>query len=465
MADSSAGVCETNCVSDVSEVDSANTESLSSRDVRRVYLITYSQANLEIVPTREAFARIILDAFDNAVPESNATVIHWVCSQESHADGGLHYHMAVKLSGRRRWLPVRNYIDQEYGVQVNFSDRHDNYYSAWTYTTKEDSSSLQSTNHPDLRNDGAPITTNASCALRERRLGEGDEDTSNKKGKRKRSLSIFDVSQIAVDRRMKTRLELVALASQQKREGKTDLAQFIANRGSKAVEEALSIGWEMENAESELARSKLSRVEIVYRELESPCVDGCQGKWLEMAEQVLQRNGISRDEFSEAVRNLLQQGRGKYRNVFLKGPANCGKTFLLNPLNTVFKTFTNPATTTFAWLGAQTAEVIFLNDFRWCSQIIPWHDLLLLLEGQKVHLPAPKTHFSEDIEFTRDTPIFCTSKEELTFVRGGVLDERESHMMRDRWKVFALQSPIPEEEQRITPNCPHCFAKLIFPQV
>ena len=202
MADSSAGVCETNCVSDVSEVDSANSESLSSRDVRRVYLISYSQANLEIVPTREAFARIILDVFDNVVPESNATVIHWVCSQESHTDGGLHYHMAVKLSGRRRWLRVRNYIDQEYGVKVNFSDRHDNYYSAWRYTTKEDSSSVQSTNHPDLQNDGAPITTNASCALRERRLGEGDEDNSNKKGKRKRSLSIFDVSQIAVERRI-----------------------------------------------------------------------------------------------------------------------------------------------------------------------------------------------------------------------------------------------------------------------
>ena len=424
----------------VSEVDSADTESLSWRDVRRVYLITYSQANLEIVPTREAFAHIILDAFDTAVPELNATVIHWVCSQESHADGGLHYHMAVKLSGRRRWLRVRNYIDQEYGVKVNFSDRHDNYYSVWRYTTKEDSSSVQFRNHPDLQNDGAPITTNASCALREIRLGEGDEDTSNKKGKRKRSLSIFDVSQIAVERRIKTRLELVVLASQQKREGKTDLVQ---NRGSKAVEEALSIGWEMENAESELARSKLSRVEIVYRELESPCVDGCQGKWLETAEQVLQRNGISREEFSEAVRNLLQQDRGKYRNVFLKGPANCGKTFLLNPLNTVFKTFTNPATTTFAWLGVETAEVISLNDFRWCSQIILWHNLLLLLEGQKVHLPAPKTHFSQDIEFTRDTPMFCTSKEELSFVRGRVLDERESQMMRVRWKVFALQSPIP----------------------
>ena len=52
--------------------------------------------------------------------------------------------------------------------------------------------------------------------------------------------------------------------------------------------------------------------------------------------------------------------------------------------------------------------------------------------GQKVHLPASKTHFSQDIEFTRDTLIFCTSKEELSFVRSGVFDERESQMMRVR---------------------------------
>ena len=112
MANSSASVCETNCISDLSEVDSTNSDSLSSRDVTVVYLITYSQANLEIVPTREVFAPIILDAFDNAVPESNAAEIQWVCSQESHADGGLHYQV-VKLSGQRWWRQLRNYIDQE----------------------------------------------------------------------------------------------------------------------------------------------------------------------------------------------------------------------------------------------------------------------------------------------------------------------------------------------------------------
>ena len=51
----------------------------------------------------------------------------------------------------------------------------------------------------------------------------------------------------------------------------------------------------------------------------------------------------------------------------------------------MFRTLSNPATTTFAWVGAAEAEVVFLTDFRWSPKIILWHDLLLLLEGQEVH--------------------------------------------------------------------------------
>ena len=130
----------------------------------------------------------------------------------------------------------------------------------------------------------------------------------------------------------------------------------------------------------------------------------------------------------------------------------------------MFRTFTNPATTTFAWVDAAEAEVVFLNDCRWSPQIIPWHDLLLLLEGQEVHLPAPKTHYKQDISFQGDTPIFCTAKDELSYVRVGVLDQRETEMMRVRWVVYSLYSQIPEEEQVSVPACSHCFSELIFPQ-
>ena len=53
------------------------------------------------------------------------------------------------------------------------------------------------------------------------------------------------------------------------------------------------------------------------------------------------------DIFSKAVRNLLEKGRGKHRNILIKGPANMGK----NPINVVFQSFSNPATSTFAWVG------------------------------------------------------------------------------------------------------------------
>ncbi|XP_068753262.1 D-inositol 3-phosphate glycosyltransferase-like [Montipora capricornis] len=171
-------------------------------------------------------------------------------------------------------------------------------------------------------------------------------------------------TEVAVQKGIKSRLELLSLANQQKKEGKTDLAEFIANRGYKAVEEALRVGWEMEEAPAKLERNQKTRMEILQEFLQEECVSTFNKKWLTITKDILQRNSIPEADFTEAVRNLLVNGRGKYRNILLKGPANCGKTFILNPLNSIFHTFSNPATTSFAWVGAQDCEVIFLNDFR-----------------------------------------------------------------------------------------------------
>ena len=44
------------------------------------------------------------------------------------------------------------------------------------------------------------------------------------------------------------------------------------------------------------------------------------------------------------------------------------------------------------------AEVIFLNDLRWGPKLIAWANLLQALEGDVVHLPAPKTFCQRDLE-------------------------------------------------------------------
>ena len=154
-------------------------------------------------------------------------------------------------------------------------------------------------------------------------------------------------------------------------------------------------------------------------------------------------------------------GRGKNRNLLLTGPTNCGKSFLLNPLKVIYRTFCNPATGTFAWVGVENAECVLLNDFRWSAQMIPWHDPLLMLEGDVVHLPAPKTHYSTDICLQRDTPIFATGKGPLIFVKNGVIDQQETDMMSSRWRILKLHYQVPREAQREIPPCGKCFSNLI----
>ena len=138
---------------------------------------------------------------------------------------------------------------------------------------------------------------------------------------------------------------------------------------------------------------------------------------MQIARNLLQPNKINGEQFSEAIRDLLDKGIGK-----------------------------------------------FPNDFRWSLIIIPWHDLLLPLEGHEVHLPAPKTHYRCDFSFKGDTPIFCTAKEELSFVLAGKPDERETEMISFRWRVLSFSSQISEAEQLQVPHCPRSFGELVYPQ-
>ena len=73
--------------------------------------------------------------------------------------------MAIKLSTKSRWLRARNYIDKEHGIKVNFSDRHDNYYGAYRYVTKEDCEFIVSPNLP-------PKTSNATKKRKSLRISQ-----------------------------------------------------------------------------------------------------------------------------------------------------------------------------------------------------------------------------------------------------------------------------------------------------
>lgn len=423
-------------------------------------MLTYSQADEERFPSRRSFADAVLDAFSR----TPAQILQWVCPRENHSNGGIHYHMAVKLDRNHHWLRVRNALQNCYDIHVNFSSRHYNYFSAWSYVTKEDRDFLQSEGHPDLQNT-TPPRTNAACISNARcRNDNADEDdhSSTQSSKKKKRLSSFKVSEMILEKKIKSRTELLAFAQLQKEEGKSDLAEFIVNRGPRVITQVLDTAWEMAAAPETLARQNNTRLEILGECLQRECAPLCNSQWYVLATELLQRNGITLNSFQDSVKELLEKGRGKNRNVLIVGPANCGKTFILNPLTKVYHAFCNPASSTFAWIGAEQAECIFLNDFRWSEQIIAWHDFLLLLEGQLVHLPAPKTYYAQDIVFEKDTPIFCTSKVPFVYIKRGIIDERETEMMSVRWRVYTFNHQIPAAQQVEVPPCPKCFARLVL---
>ena len=229
------------------------------------------------------------------------------------------------------------------------------------------------------------------------------------------------------------------------------------------MQDLLTTTWKMEKAASKIKREKKKRMDIIREKKDSECIEECSGNWFRCALEVLYSNNVEPVAFAIAMRELLTKGRGKFRNILIIGPANCGKTFLLSPLQQIFHTFSNPANDKYAWLGAENAEIIFLNYFRWSSEMIAWKELLLLLEGQTVHLPSPKNHYSNDICINKDTPIVATSKNEIHYVgKYNTFDPTENEKMSIRWKLFKFYKQIAQSEQVELKPCPKCFCKLVL---
>ena len=80
--------------------------------------------------------------------------------------------------------------------------------------------------------------------------------------------------------------------------------------------------------------------------------------------------------------------------------------------------------------------MVWLNDFRWKPSLIPWCEILQVLEGDIVHFPAPKNLMSQNIVLDKDTLFFPTSDAPLALIKGGTIHRINTEMMEVRWRTF-----------------------------
>ena len=151
---------------------------------------------------------------------------------------------------------------------------------------------LQSANHSNLWNSKPPRTDNA-CEKRSSIGTTRSSANATDEGpwiptKRKR-LSAVEVSEIILEGGIKTRTELLALSQEYKQEGKTDIAEFMVNRGVGVVAEDIDTAWEMKHAMDKLKRSRICRMEILEELLAEECVADCNGNWHYFAHETLEK--------------------------------------------------------------------------------------------------------------------------------------------------------------------------------
>ena len=265
-----------------SESSSSSLESneLGSREAQQVYLVTYSQADTEKCPTRQSFAEAVVKYFTTM----KVSVLQWCCATEPHKRSSVHYH--------GRGYHLKNNLTKRH-IAVHFLSLHANYFTAWRYVTKQDQHYEESKGDPDLSDSSGPRTMKAHEAMgrmRKLRRGRKEQDTESstedealgpcddpagnrKVAKKKKRLTSFEVSEIVVEKNLRDRTELLAYANMQKRGGKTDLTEFVVNRGTKALNEVISNAWDMHNAEEMLRRRGKSRADILREASIEECVN------------------------------------------------------------------------------------------------------------------------------------------------------------------------------------------------
>ena len=92
------------------EPSNLSTAAMNPRVGRQQYLVTYSQADESKFSTRESFGKVLQEEFNAGT--SVVKVDYWAYAREEHQNDGFHYRCALKLTGCKKWLSVKNRLQK-----------------------------------------------------------------------------------------------------------------------------------------------------------------------------------------------------------------------------------------------------------------------------------------------------------------------------------------------------------------
>ena len=94
-------------------------------------VVDHSQADESKFSTRENFGTTLEAEFNAGA--NVVKVEYWACFREEHQNDDFHYHWVLKFTGCQNYLSVKIRFAEKHGIEVNISNRHNFYLSAYRY--------------------------------------------------------------------------------------------------------------------------------------------------------------------------------------------------------------------------------------------------------------------------------------------------------------------------------------------
>ena len=160
--------------------------------------------------------------------------MQWCCTDENHKEGGMHYHMAMKLKRVTSWIGSEKYLKERHGIPV-----------VMTTTTVPGVTSQKVTKVMKKVKVTRTWKTMECQKLAKpkkqwrKMVGKGGPRGSTEMERRlKKRLTAFELSQVMLPKKIKTMTVLQALANKHKRR-KTRPNAILLSRSRKVVTELL----------------------------------------------------------------------------------------------------------------------------------------------------------------------------------------------------------------------------------
>ena len=306
----------------------------------------------------------------------------------------------------------------------------------WDYvstpTTKKpaeelDTAAWTSPNHPAPEDLPMP-----DVGLQQAWAARGQGGPKRARGGEGQALKILDFYDVLRENKdtLKDEGDLWCFARAKQEAGDRRLLQFLLSR--RDLPQLLERVARAEGAPENARRAQLSRGELLEDTVaRGTCACPVAGRWRAAANEVVANKGYTEQQLETAILEALDLGRGKQRNIFIVGPTNRAKSFCLKPLALVYRAYVSPDTGTHQLADLRGSEVLWLNEFEYDPQFIPWRKLKDFLEGEPLKVAVPKTQ-GTNYMFESNAPVFGAARGPIEHAA----QRRETVQMDSRMRYF-----------------------------